>query len=134
MASALCRVLLLIWKNFLLQKRKVLVTIVEITLPAIFALILIGIRQRVQAQPYPNITTWPGFGVHKLPKGLCPSPECFAKLPWRLCYSPAFPATSSVMNLVKKQIGLSGRYQYYHIFWRSLQYSTTNCTSTVVTT
>ena len=37
------------WKNWKLQQRKPIVTLIEILLPALFALILVGIRTKVQA-------------------------------------------------------------------------------------
>ncbi|XP_052767410.1 phospholipid-transporting ATPase ABCA3-like isoform X2 [Mya arenaria] len=41
---------LLLWKNFLIQKRKVVTTVFEIGLPAFFALILVFIRLRVTGE------------------------------------------------------------------------------------
>ena len=56
--------LLLIWKNFLLQKRKPVATVFEIVLPMAFAFILIGVKQvRIRCNMIillflPNCTTY----------------------------------------------------------------------------
>ena len=42
--------ILLLWKNYVIQKRKVVTTIFEIGLPTFFALILIFIRLRVKGE------------------------------------------------------------------------------------
>lgn len=51
--------LLLLWKNWTLQKRKVCVTIFEILLPLFFGIILVLIRLLVKTTDYPNDTIWP---------------------------------------------------------------------------
>ena len=51
--------LLLLWKNWTLQKRKVCVTIFEILLPLFFGIILVLIRLLVKTTDYPNDTVWP---------------------------------------------------------------------------
>ncbi|KAL0993447.1 hypothetical protein UPYG_G00108010 [Umbra pygmaea] len=58
---------LLLWKNYLQQKRQILVTIVEIALPLLFAGILIALRQRVPFKDYPNATLYESFAVDSLP-------------------------------------------------------------------
>lgn len=50
--------LLLLWKNWTLQKRKVCVTIFEILLPLFFGIILVLIRLLVKTTDYPNDTVW----------------------------------------------------------------------------
>jgi ATP-binding cassette subfamily A (ABC1) protein 3 len=51
--------LLLLWKNWTLQKRKVCVTVFEILLPLFFGTILVLIRLLVKTTDYPNNTIWP---------------------------------------------------------------------------
>lgn len=53
---------------FLLQKRQILVTIIEICLPLLFAAILIALRHRVHAVNQPNATIYHNLPVDKLPK------------------------------------------------------------------
>lgn len=50
-----------------LQKRQILVTLVEILLPLLFSGILIVLRQKVPFQDYPNATIYESFPVNILP-------------------------------------------------------------------
>jgi len=56
---------LLLWKNYLLQRRKVLVTCFEIGLPTFYALILIFVRLRVQLVEVANSTYWRDFAINE---------------------------------------------------------------------
>uniref|UniRef100_A0A672IQE2 ABC transporter domain-containing protein n=1 Tax=Salarias fasciatus TaxID=181472 RepID=A0A672IQE2_SALFA len=51
-----------------LQKRQILVTLVEILLPLLFSGILIVLRQKVPFKNYPNATMYESFAVDWLPK------------------------------------------------------------------
>nr|XP_018668972.1 ATP-binding cassette sub-family A member 3-like isoform X3 [Ciona intestinalis] len=59
---------LLFWKNFVLQKRRPIATVIELLLPLLFAVLLVIIRQEVDVTNYPNITTWREFSVNNLPE------------------------------------------------------------------
>uniref|UniRef100_A0A3B4UC74 ATP binding cassette subfamily A member 3 n=1 Tax=Seriola dumerili TaxID=41447 RepID=A0A3B4UC74_SERDU len=59
---------LLVWKNYLQQKRQILVTLVEILLPLLFSCILIVLRQKVPFKDYPNATIYESYAVDILPK------------------------------------------------------------------
>ncbi|XP_058509003.1 phospholipid-transporting ATPase ABCA3 [Solea solea] len=59
---------LLVWKNYLQQKRQILVTLVEILLPLLFSGILILLRQKVPFKDYPNATIYESYTVDTLPK------------------------------------------------------------------
>uniref|UniRef100_A0A3P8WEF2 ATP binding cassette subfamily A member 3 n=1 Tax=Cynoglossus semilaevis TaxID=244447 RepID=A0A3P8WEF2_CYNSE len=59
---------LLVWKNYLQQKRQILVTLVEILLPLLFSSILIVLRQKVPFKDYPNATIYESYSVDTLPK------------------------------------------------------------------
>lgn len=59
---------LLVWKNYLQQKRQILVTLVEILLPLLFSGILIVLRQKVPFKDYPNATIYESYAVDALPK------------------------------------------------------------------
>uniref|UniRef100_A0A3B4Y6J1 ATP binding cassette subfamily A member 3 n=1 Tax=Seriola lalandi dorsalis TaxID=1841481 RepID=A0A3B4Y6J1_SERLL len=59
---------LLVWKNYLQQKRQILVTLVEILLPLLFSCILIVLRQKVPFKDYPNATVYESYAVDILPK------------------------------------------------------------------
>lgn len=54
---------LLLWKNYVLQKRKVCVTVFEILLPVFFALLLLFIRSRVDVTPIDTASVWASFDV-----------------------------------------------------------------------
>ncbi|KAJ8346039.1 hypothetical protein SKAU_G00302320 [Synaphobranchus kaupii] len=58
---------LLLWKNYIQQKRQILVTLVEIALPLLFSAILIVLRQKVPFTNYPNATHYQSFLVDWLP-------------------------------------------------------------------
>lgn len=57
--------MLSIWNP--LQKRQILVTLVEILLPLLFAGILIALRQKVPFKNHTNDTIYDNFSVDKLP-------------------------------------------------------------------
>ena len=61
---------LLLWKNFLIQRRKVVVTVLEIVIPAFFALVLLFIRRQINTSVYAEPTTWPSFPVTSLNSNL----------------------------------------------------------------
>lgn len=84
---------LLLWKNYILQKRQILVTIIEIALPLVFAAILIALRQRVDSENYPNATLYPSFSVDRLPI----HPHLHGK--WQFVFIPS--NVSSVESLAK---------------------------------
>ncbi|XP_021358402.1 ATP-binding cassette sub-family A member 3-like [Mizuhopecten yessoensis] len=88
--------LLLLWKNYVLQKRKKIVTILEIGIPTVFSLILIFVRLRVDGQPVPDAVTWT---------------ECtafnnldFRKLPTKVAYSPNNSMTHAIIQRAKKYL------------------------------
>ena len=62
--------LLLFWKNWIIQKRKICCTITEICVPIVLALLLLSLRQLVEVEEFDFDTTWPQFGVARLPMAL----------------------------------------------------------------
>ena len=72
---------LLLWKNFLLQKRSVIGTILELTIPAVFAIILLPIRSIVKSDPKLNDTTYERFPVNSLDEYLVNQSFSFAYHP-----------------------------------------------------
>jgi len=91
---------LLLWKNYLLQRRKVLVTILEISLPTFFALILVCVRMTVVSDKITTPTSWQEFAInaklghyHWMSKG-----------PWHIYYTPNSTAASLVMQGAGKQL------------------------------
>jgi len=49
---------LLLWKNYLLQKRRPVATVFELLLPVLFAVLLVIIKTQVSVTHYDNSTTW----------------------------------------------------------------------------
>ncbi|KAJ3601486.1 hypothetical protein NHX12_032454 [Muraenolepis orangiensis] len=92
---------LLLWKNYLQQKRQILVTLVEIVLPLLFAGILIALRQKVPFKNYPNATVYQSFGVQSLP--------ALRYHRWQLAYVPGnSSAVRQVAEDVKHSLGPGG--------------------------
>ena len=66
------QVLLLLWKNWLIQKRKILLTCFEIGLPTFFSLVLLLIRMRVKVDVTNEPTLWEAFSVDQFDEKLVP--------------------------------------------------------------
>jgi len=56
--GALDKFTLLLWKNYLLQKRRPIATVFELLLPVLFSVLLVYIRSIVTVTHYNNITSW----------------------------------------------------------------------------
>uniref|UniRef100_A0A8C9ZNU2 ATP binding cassette subfamily A member 3 n=1 Tax=Sander lucioperca TaxID=283035 RepID=A0A8C9ZNU2_SANLU len=81
-----------------LQKRQILVTLVEILLPLLFSGILIVLRQKVPFKDYPNATVYESYAVDTLPSSLFHSLQ--------LAY---VPGNSSVVRQVAEEVrGMRG--------------------------
>jgi len=91
---------LLLWKNYLLQRRKVLVTILEIGLPTFFALILIFVRQRVESVKIASPTSWKEFAVNES----FGSYNWTSEGPWQIYFSPNSTSARLVMQSAVKQL------------------------------
>ncbi|XP_054848460.1 phospholipid-transporting ATPase ABCA3 isoform X2 [Eublepharis macularius] len=90
---------LLLWKNYILQKRQILVTIIEICLPLLFAAILIALRHRVHSVDYPNATIFSNQSVDSLP------PFFHRNKPWELAYVPSNnTAVKSIVEAVEEAL------------------------------
>ena len=63
---------LLLWKNWLLQKRRIVVTTFQILLPALFALILLLLRMIVDSEFISTPKIWDSFDASTLPPKLTP--------------------------------------------------------------
>ncbi|RXN24177.1 ATP-binding cassette sub-family A member 3 [Labeo rohita] len=77
-----------------LQKRQILVTLVEIALPLLFSAILIVLRQKVSFINYPNATRYHSFPLSDLPFSLC-----YQEL--QLAY---VPANASVVRQITEDV------------------------------
>ena len=91
---------LLLWKNFLIQKRKPIATLFELGLPTLFALILMVLRLRVKSVPHPAVTEWKP----------CPYTYLDGRLkPLVLAYTPRNEVTEWMMERVAYVLRLKER-------------------------
>ncbi|XP_037363662.1 phospholipid-transporting ATPase ABCA3 [Talpa occidentalis] len=84
--AALRQLGLLLWKNYTLQKRKVLVTVLELLLPLLFSGILIWLRLKIQSENVPSPTIYPNQSIQELPLFFSFPPPGGA---WELAYVPS---------------------------------------------
>nr|KAF6365697.1 hypothetical protein mPipKuh1_000030 [Pipistrellus kuhlii] len=77
---------LLLWKNYTLQKRKILVTALELLLPLLFSGILIWLRLKIQSENVPKATIYPSQPIRELPLFFSFPPPGGA---WELAYIPS---------------------------------------------
>lgn len=90
---------LLLWKNYILQKRQVLVTVVELALPLLFSAILIALRHRVESENFPNAT-------HYKPMKFPALPNISHTGFWELAYVPSHSdAVRGIVRHVEKKLG-----------------------------
>jgi ATP-binding cassette subfamily A (ABC1) protein 3 len=91
---------LLLWKNWLLQKRRIVLTIVQIFLPALFALVLFLIRTRVKAELITQPTIWDSFEADAaLPVNLSIPVELSTfNRSWQLAYTPDLPVVRRLVG------------------------------------
>jgi ATP-binding cassette subfamily A (ABC1) protein 3 len=91
---------LLLWKNWVLQKRRKVLTVFQILLPAAFALILMLIRTRVKSTFVADPTVWSSFPADAaLPNNLTiPSRLSLYDRRWRLAFTPNVPVVQRLIN------------------------------------
>uniref|UniRef100_A0A8B9RYE9 Uncharacterized protein n=1 Tax=Accipiter nisus TaxID=211598 RepID=A0A8B9RYE9_9AVES len=94
-----------LWKN----KRQILVTVIEICLPLLFAAILIALRHRVHSISHPNATVYPPESVDDLPGFFY---RRHPSNPWELAYVPSnSSAVRSIAEAVERALPISIRAQ-----------------------
>jgi ATP-binding cassette subfamily A (ABC1) protein 3 len=91
---------LLLWKNWLLQKRRIVLTVIQIFLPALFALVLFLIRTRVNAELVSQPTIWDSFEAGTaLPVNLSIPVEVSPfNRSWQLAYTPDLPVVRKLVS------------------------------------
>ncbi|KAH1183577.1 phospholipid-transporting ATPase ABCA3 [Mauremys mutica] len=95
---------LLLWKNYILQKRQILVTVIEICLPLLFAAILIALRHRVHSISHPNATIYLNQSVDELPWFF----HHWKPNPWELAYVPSnITAVKNIAEVVEKALRIN---------------------------
>jgi len=92
--------ILLLWKNWLLQKRQKLLTFFQVLLPPLFSLILLAIRTRVKSEFISTPTIWNSTEADTAlpPYLLIPDQIPQVARYWQLAYTPN--DTDVVMRLV----------------------------------
>uniref|UniRef100_A0A8B9N7P3 Uncharacterized protein n=1 Tax=Accipiter nisus TaxID=211598 RepID=A0A8B9N7P3_9AVES len=87
---------------YFLQKRQILVTVIEICLPLLFAAILIALRHRVHSISHPNATVYPPESVDDLPGFFY---RRHPSNPWELAYVPSnSSAVRSIAEAVERHL------------------------------
>ena len=96
------QLLLLMWKNWLLQKRRRALTVFYILLPAIFAFILLLLRMRIHSQWIATPTIFSTVPVPDyLPARLMPLPRGSR---WRFAYTPDNNVAARVVNRALRRL------------------------------
>ena len=108
MGSTWNQFLLLFWKNWTLQSRKVILTFFEILIPLVFAALLLIIRSYVEFTQYEYPIVYGSYAVNTLPPTLLPrnvsgnstAPPYY----WQMAYAPKCKATDDIMASVVKRL------------------------------
>jgi len=66
-SSGFSKLKLLLWKNWVVQKRHKIQTVSEVALPVFFASLLIIIRDLAPANRYPEPTFYPPIDINHMP-------------------------------------------------------------------
>lgn len=89
---------LLLWKNWLLQKRQIILTIFQILLPTLFAFVLLAARTATESETIETPIVWNSFkGDAALPDNLVLSSSQEERY-WQLAYAPDLPVVTQLMN------------------------------------
>lgn len=95
---------LLLWKNFNLQRRRWIVTLIEIFIPAVFAFLLVYIRHRVVGTVYDKPIIWKPFSVDELPQ------FPFSSYTLNISFTPDIPITRKIVEKVlQSEIRFNGK-------------------------
>ncbi|XP_043832232.1 phospholipid-transporting ATPase ABCA3-like [Dromiciops gliroides] len=99
---------LLLWKNFILKKRNIIVTIMEILIPLLFMGILIWLRLIIKSQKIDSLR-YNGQSIDELPMFFQNSPK---NGQWELVYIPSnSDVVKDIIEEVKKNLNISFRVQ-----------------------
>ncbi|EFB17717.1 hypothetical protein PANDA_016243, partial [Ailuropoda melanoleuca] len=105
--AVLRQLALLLWKNYTVQKRKVLVTVLELFLPLLFSGILIWLRLKIQSENVPNATIYPGQSIQELPLFFSFPPPGDT---WELAYIPSqSDAVRTVTEMARRTLVINMR-------------------------
>jgi len=111
---------LLLWKNWLLQKRRIIVTALQILIPVLIAFVLLVLRMLVKSNFIATPTIWDSFDAITWPENVTLMiPGMQKPMPWQLLYAPntsmdakniAVSATR-MLNMIPK-----GMYAHIYIY------------------
>ncbi|CAD5111485.1 DgyrCDS794 [Dimorphilus gyrociliatus] len=87
---------LLMWKNWLIQKRKTVLTCFEIGLPVFFAIVIFGIRQIVEVTDHDKAVQWKPYNIPKLSRNDS-----------LIMYTPDNQLTKNILNDMKNDLKLA---------------------------
>ncbi|XP_008843584.1 ATP-binding cassette sub-family A member 3 isoform X3 [Nannospalax galili] len=105
--AVLRQLALLLWKNYTLKKRKVLVTVLELFLPLLFSGILIWLRLKIQSENVPNATVYPDQSIQELPLFFSFPPPGDT---WELAYIPSHSDSArTITETVRKALVINMR-------------------------
>ncbi|CAH6786680.1 Abca3 [Phodopus roborovskii] len=105
--AVLRQLALLLWKNYTLKKRKVLVTVLELFLPLLFSGILIWLRLKIQSENVPNATVYPSQPIQQLPLFFSFPPPGDS---WELAFIPSHSdAARTITETVRRELVISMR-------------------------
>uniref|UniRef100_A0A803W5A0 ABC transporter domain-containing protein n=1 Tax=Ficedula albicollis TaxID=59894 RepID=A0A803W5A0_FICAL len=91
------------------HSRQILVTVIEVCLPLLFAAILIALRHRVHSVSHPNATLYPSESLHDLPSFFS---SRHASSPWELAYVPSnSSAVRGIAEAVERALPINIRAQ-----------------------
>lgn len=91
----------------LLQRRKVLVTVLELVLPLLFSGIMIWLRLKIQSENVPSATIYPHQNIQKLPLFFSFPPPGGT---WELVYIPSHSqAVKGIAQAVSQKLTLDFR-------------------------
>ena len=132
-ASSWRQFLLLLWKNWLLQKRRKVLTAFEIGLPIIMSIILVAVRQLTSSTPYPDPRIWEPFSIETFQTGFNPprlNSNCTGifcvnvdEEMWRVAYAPNTSLTRNIIHFASNKLNLSytGKFSFtFHYFIREI--------------
>jgi hypothetical protein len=105
---------LLLWKNYKLQIRSIVGLLLEILVPALFAIILLPIRRIVKSEINPKDKVYDPFDVDLLPPDLVPNVSVFRTQNfanfksglWCFGFQPNNDFTNLIMNNFARRLSL----------------------------
>lgn len=103
--SIVTKFYLLQYKNWKLQFRKKVVTVLEILIPFLFCMLMVAVRTLVQVTEFPDPTYFPSYSVDKISAQLMDRryPTGVPRI-MGLAYAPQTTLTNTIMNKVTAKL------------------------------